>query len=112
MFYERLKLLASEKKKSLNQIEIDLGFSKNTLYNTKKYTPQGDKLTKLAEYFGVSTDYLLGNTTSQKLDLAKLDDDIVASNLSYSGKELTDNDRIALNAILKDYFEGQDDKDK
>ena len=51
MFYERLKTLAKEKNKSLNEVEFDLGFSKNSLYHTKKYTPQGDKLAKLAEYF-------------------------------------------------------------
>ena len=62
MFYDRLVALAKEKKKSINQVEIDLGFSKNTLYNTKKYTPQGDKLAKLADYFEVSTDYLLEKT--------------------------------------------------
>ena len=49
MFYERLKTLAKEKNKSLNEVEFDLGFSKNSLYHTKKYTPQGDKLAKLAE---------------------------------------------------------------
>ncbi|MBL3717299.1 hypothetical protein GHK52_10945, partial [Lactococcus garvieae] len=59
-FYERLQSLAKEKKKSFNQIEKDLELPKNTLYHTKKYTPQGDKLSKLAEYFGVTTDYLLG----------------------------------------------------
>ena len=61
-FYQRLQSLAKEKNKSFNQIETDLKFSKNTLYHTKKYTPQGEKLSKLANYFNVSTDYLLGNS--------------------------------------------------
>ena len=109
MFYERLKKLASEKNKTFNEIENDLGFSKNLLYKYKKYAPKPETLNQLSQYFDVSVDYLLGNTSSKKLDLAKLDDDIVASSLSYSGKDLSDNDRQALNAILKDYFENNED---
>lgn len=62
MFYERLKLLAKENKKSFNDIEQDLGFSKNLLYKYNKYEPKQETLNQLAKYFDVSTDYLLGNT--------------------------------------------------
>lgn len=109
MFYKKLQELAKKKGKSFAQIEKDLGLAKNSMYNYKTKKPTADRLNDIAEYFGVSVDYLLGNTSSKKLDLAKLDDDIVASNLSYSGKELSDNDRQALNAILKDYFENNED---
>jgi hypothetical protein len=108
MFYERLKSLAKENEKSFNDIEEDLGFSKNLLYKYNKYEPKQETLTQLSEYFGVSTDYLTGKTSSRTLDLADLDNDIVASNLSYSGKPLSENDRQALNNILKEYFESQE----
>ncbi|MFJ7888618.1 XRE family transcriptional regulator [Lysinibacillus xylanilyticus] len=39
---------------------IELG--KNTLYSWKKKIPTGANLIKVAEYFDVSTDYLLGLT--------------------------------------------------
>lgn len=61
-FYERLQSLAKEKNKSFNQIEADLKLSKNTLYNYKKSKPTQERLLELANYFNVSTDYLLGNS--------------------------------------------------
>lgn len=59
-FYKRLQSLAKENNKSLNQIENDLKLSKNTLYNYKKSNPTQERLLELANYFNVSTDYLLG----------------------------------------------------
>ena len=109
-FLERLKLLAKEKKKSINQVEIDLGFSKNTLYNTKKYTPQGDKLAKLADYFEVSTDYLLEKTDiktpkKEPVDLEELtsDDGINWDEwLSFGGKPISEHDKNKIKEIFGD----------
>ena len=61
-FYERLQSLAKENNKSFNQIEADLKFPKNTLYHYKKSNPTQERLLELANYFNVSTDYLLGNS--------------------------------------------------
>ena len=110
MFYDRLVALAKEKKKSINQVEIDLGFSKNTLYNTKKYTPQGDNLAKLADYFEVSTDYLLEKTdikTTKKepVDLEELtsDDGINWDEwLSFGGQPISEHDKNKIKKIFGD----------
>lgn len=107
MFYERLKLLAKEKKKSLNQIEEDLGFSKNTLYNTKKYTPQGDKLSKLAEYFNVSIDYLLGKTDNREPASSQLEDNIDNS-FRYKDWTLTNEKKESVQDLLQLFFETED----
>jgi transcriptional regulator with XRE-family HTH domain len=109
MFYERLQLLAKEANKSFNQIERELNYPRNALnaYKAGK-SPSAKRTAEIAEYFGVTSDYLLGNTSARTLDLADLDNDIVASNLSYSGKPLSENDRQALNNILKEYFESQE----
>ncbi|QDK70182.1 helix-turn-helix domain-containing protein [Lactococcus protaetiae] len=102
MFYERLKSLANEKKKSLNQIENDLGFSKNTLYNSKKYTPQGDKLAKLAEYFGVSIDYLLGKKdTRDNEPLTEEENELIAA-FRMEREDMTPDEQIQFNKALKD----------
>ena len=110
MFYERLKTLAKEKNKSLNEVEFDLDFSKNSLYHTKKYTPQGDKLAKLAEYFEVSSDYLLGNTDvkspkKEPVDLEELtsDDGINWDEwLSFGGKPISEHDKNKIKEIFGD----------
>ena len=47
--------------KSVNQIERDLGYPRNTLQNYKKGTiPSALRLLELAQYFGVSPQYLVG----------------------------------------------------
>ena len=110
MFYDRLVALAKEKKKSINQVEIDLGFSKNTLYNTKRYTPQGVKLAKLADYFEVSTDYLLEKTDiktpkKEPVDLEELtsDDDIIWDEwLSFGGNPISEHDKNKIKEIFGD----------
>ena len=43
-----------------------MGYSKNTLYRLKKQTPGSDKLEAIADYFGVTTDYLLGRTNQKE----------------------------------------------
>lgn len=60
-FYERLSKLALRSAKSINQIERELGYPRNALHNYK-YTrnPSGVRLTQLANYFGVTPEYLIG----------------------------------------------------
>ena len=60
MLYERLKYLANQRKVSFNQIEEAVGFPKNTLYRWYNIKPSIDKITIVADYFNVTTDYLLG----------------------------------------------------
>ena len=58
--FERVKYLAGLQKKSLNQVEEDLGYGKNVLYRLKNTSPSAERLQELANYFNTSTDYLLG----------------------------------------------------
>lgn len=60
MLFERIKLLAEKRKLSLNQVEEALGLTKNYLYNLKRSKPNSELLVKLANFFNVSSDYLLG----------------------------------------------------
>ena len=65
-FYEQLQKLARENKKSFNQIESELGYSRNTLYSYKKTKPNADRIREIAEYFNVSSDSLIGVETDEK----------------------------------------------
>lgn len=60
--FDRVKLLANKQGISIVELEEKLGFGRNSLYSWKTKTPNGDRLTKVADYFKVSTDYLLGRT--------------------------------------------------
>jgi len=59
---ERIKILAAEKGVSLAKMERECGFSKNSVMKWDKSIPSGEKLLQAARYFGVSADYLLGNS--------------------------------------------------
>lgn len=60
--YERFERLAKNKGVTPYKISKDTGVPQPTLSDWKngKSTPKADKLMKLAEYFGVSVDYLMG----------------------------------------------------
>lgn len=60
--FERVKELANKQGISIVELEEKLGFGRNSLYSWNKKTPNGDRLIKVADYFGVTTDYLLGRT--------------------------------------------------
>ncbi|WP_317944533.1 helix-turn-helix transcriptional regulator [Carnobacterium maltaromaticum] len=58
--FERVKSLAKKRNKNLKEVALELGLSENAFYSWKKSAPSSDNLQKVADYFNVSTDYLLG----------------------------------------------------
>jgi len=67
---ERVKLLCKQQGISLNKLEERLEFPRGYMYTWKKKVPGVDRLQKVADYFQVSTDYLLGRTDNPKLSHA------------------------------------------
>ena len=65
--YEKIKELAENQGISLNKLEEKLGYSRNTIYNMRKYTPNSELIAEIADYFNVSTDYLLGRTDNPRI---------------------------------------------
>ncbi|WP_203264833.1 helix-turn-helix domain-containing protein [Streptococcus uberis] len=65
--FEKIRELSDQQGLSLNKLEEKLGFSRNTIYNMKKSTPNIDRVSKIADYFNVSTDYLLGRTDNPNI---------------------------------------------
>jgi transcriptional regulator with XRE-family HTH domain len=64
MFIDRLMELIRQKGISKNKLLTDLGLNHNAFakWNRPGCTPTGATLTKIASYFNVSCDYLLGHT--------------------------------------------------
>lgn len=58
--YEKIKELCRHKGISVNMLEKDLGFGKGSLCKIDKTRPSQYRLEKIADYFNVDTDYLLG----------------------------------------------------
>ena len=59
---DRIRSLANERKVTLAELERNLDFSNGSLRKWDTSTPSGDKIEKVADYFNVSVDYLLGRT--------------------------------------------------
>lgn len=106
--FEIVKELCNERKISINDLEKSLGYSKNTLYRLKTQTPGADKLQAIADYFDVSTDYLLGRTDKKRYyDLTEKDEKDIQKELQKMIDGLSSNNGYAA-------FDGQtlDDMDE
>lgn len=68
MFYDRFKALCDQRGISCNKAALEMGLSNATPTAWKKrgLTPKADTLEVIANYFGVSTDYLIGKEEKEK----------------------------------------------
>ncbi|WP_162854228.1 helix-turn-helix domain-containing protein [Ligilactobacillus salivarius] len=110
--YERIKELARVKKISIRELEKQLGFSNGTIRNWINST-NSQSLEKVANYFNVSTDYLLGRTEKKHYyDLTKKDEKDVGvqverilndmtGDVSFYGEPMTTEDKEKLRASLE-----------
>lgn len=60
--YEKIKDLTNEKGISVRELEKRLGFSNGYFSKWKTVSPNSEGLAKVAAYFDVNVDYLLGRT--------------------------------------------------
>ena len=57
--YERIEDLRNSRHISQGKLEKELGFSNGSISKWKTSTPTPDRLQKLADYFGVSVEYIM-----------------------------------------------------
>ncbi|MGT2774966.1 helix-turn-helix domain-containing protein [Streptococcus hyovaginalis] len=114
--FEKIKELCKKKGISLNQLEDKLGFSQNYIYSMKKGNPKVENLQKIADYFGVSTDYLLGRTNNPKIatdETAIVNGQVIdlrkaaANTMLFDGKPLNDDDIDFITAVLTAHFKNK-----
>ena len=72
--YERIKMLAEKKGISIKQVERSLGLAEGHIKKWKTHTPTSASVALIADFFGVSADYLMGRNDSPFTD----DEDINA----------------------------------
>ncbi len=60
--YEKIAKLADSKGVTIQIVEQECGLSNGSIKKWTTSTPKADRLAKVAEYFKVSVDYLLGLT--------------------------------------------------
>ncbi|MDG4976070.1 helix-turn-helix domain-containing protein [Lactococcus lactis] len=109
--FDRIKELAEKRGKSLPAVSADLKFSDNLFYRWKTSNPKASDLAKVADYFHVSVDYLLGREEKpfpSDADLA----DMIERSTHFDGKEYPDEVKQGMKDVLRAYLMGRlDDKE-
>ena len=103
----RIKNLADAKKTSFAEIERTVGLSNGQIRRWDNVSPKTENLQKVADYFDVSVDYLLGRTEKTNIDNGKKNIDlneILDNTMSFDGKPMNDHDREAIRAYLEGRF--------
>ena len=108
MFQERLKSMRLETKLTQKELAEKLKIGQNTYSYWEKgiRKPVGENLNKLANFFNVSTDYLLGNSNIK--DQKQFDEDLEKSLdtfKSFDGKPMYDEDREKIREFLRKRME-------
>lgn len=112
---DRIKLLASTHQMTLAELERKLDFSNGSLRKWSSSTPSGDKIEKVADYFNVSTDYLLNRTdnpriatggdTPSEVDLKEL----AKESFFYDGHHLNAEDIDLISSLLETRIKNRQD---
>lgn len=110
--FEIIKKLASKRNKSLQQVAEDLNFSKNLFYRWKTSDPKAKDLEKVADYFHVSIDYLMGRTDDKASlspreieDIGQMADRMInglesENSVNFYGEPMSDEDKASLKTAL------------
>ncbi len=112
MLPERLKTLRLEAKLTQNEISKKLQISKMTYSYWENGKRNPKNIQQLADFFNVSTDYLLGNTNIK--NQKQFDEDLEKSLdtfKSFDGKPMYDEDREKIREFLKKRMEDRLNKD-
>jgi len=103
--FDKIKELSKKQGQSPKQVAIKLGLGENLFYKWKKNSPTADKLQLVAEYFHVSTDYLLGRTDNPAINDSEIpkefditDESVI---INYEGKALSESEKQVLLAAAR-----------
>ena len=103
--YERIKRLCAKKGITIAKLESDLGFGNASIKKWEKMSsPSIDKVVKVATYFDVSIDYLMGRSDIE-ISMSELvgDEDIIS--FQRARERMSQKDREKMMAMLKLGFE-------
>ncbi len=103
--YERIKELCQTKGISIAKLESELGFGNCSIKKWERISsPSIDKIIKIATYFDVSVDYLLGRTDIKGSVSEVLGDEDVIS-FQRARQNMTPQDRERMMNMLKVGFD-------
>lgn len=102
MIGQRIRDLRKQKRMSQTELAKSAGVSQTTVtaWETGKAETSSSAVSKLADIFNVTNDYLLGRPNKQetkKDDVELSDDDVI---MTWRGKPLSDEDRELIRRIM------------
>lgn len=105
VIFTRIKELCAENDITINKLESELGMSQYSIGRWKNSTcPTIDKISKIAEYFHVSIDYLVGaSNVRSTADTMLADPDYIT--LQRARERMTPKDKDRMMGILKIGFD-------
>lgn len=108
MIGNRIKELRKSKKMSQSELGKFIGVSQTTVtaWENGRAEPSSSYVAKLAIFFNVSTDYLLGRKTPDNNDIDL--DRAIDNAMSFDGKPVTDHDRKIMKQLWKAYMAGKE----
>ncbi len=105
ILYLRIKELCSKRNITITKLESELGFGNSSIKKWEKTSsPSIDKILKVAKYFDVSIDYLLGRTDIEG-SISEIigDEDIIS--FQRAREKMTPSDRERMMQMLRIGFE-------
>lgn len=98
--YEKIKELSARQKISITALEEKLKIANGTIRRWGKSNPGIDKVQKVADYFNVDVDYLLGNSDIPKVEIEKPKVQILARQMD---TKLTDDEIDMLGTLIEKF---------
>lgn len=104
MIGDTLRFLREKTNKTQEETAKALGIKRSAYshFENNRNNPDNETLVKMANYFNVSTDYLLGRNTPDSNDIDL--DRAIDESRSFDGKPISDHDREVVKRILRGYF--------
>lgn len=94
---QRIKGLAKQHNITIAELERKTGISNGQISKWDVRSPKTENLEKVAKFFGVSLDYLTGNSDDKKRTADLTDDDVI---FTYQGKPLSKEDKELIKRLM------------
>lgn len=118
MDISRLKELRKDRRLSQEEVAKKIGVGRTTyaMYEQGNRQPDNETLSKIADIFEVTTDYLIGREIpkwAKKTDVVSLDEMLNSNvNMAFGGENLTDEEKQRVKDILTGIFWEKLEKNK
>lgn len=111
--YERIESLRKSTGLSQGKLEKELGFSNGSVSKWKTSTPTPERLQKLADFFGVTVDYLMNGkeeTPEEKKPTLSNNEELnVINDVDEIMKRIRNNETVVLRFNGEDYSRDEDE---